>query len=282
MEQKEEWSFEISAHAPWFDLHLKELWEYRGLIWMFVRRNFSTMYKQTILGPLWIFINPLLSTLTFTVVFGRIAHLPTQGVPDFIFYMSSNILWTLFASCLQKVSGTFVGNARLFGKVYFPRLSVPISNILTSFFIFLIQFGLYLVLLVYMMLRGNPIRPNALVLLVPMLWLEIGLLSLGLGTLISAITAKYHDLSVLVGFGLQLWMYASPVVYPVSMVPAEWRTAYLLNPMAPIIETFRAAFLGTGMVPWQFLLIGWVEILALLVLGLTVFGRVERTFLDTV
>lgn len=280
--EKDQWSFVISDRVSWFDFHLKELWEYRNLITMFVKRNFATMYKQTILGPAWIVISPLLSTAMFTIVFGKIANLPTEGVPEFIFYMAANILWMFFSSSMQKVSFTFTGNAHIFGKVYFPRLSVPISNILTNLCNFLIQFAIFSGFLVYLVARGNDIHPNSYMLLTPFLLLELGLLALGLGILISALTAKYHDLSVLVSFGLQLWMYGSPVVYPVSMVPERFAGIFMLNPVAPVIETFRYAFLGSGSIPWMYLGISVLETLVLLLVGMIAFNKVERTFLDTV
>lgn len=280
--EKQDWSFVITSKASWFDLHLKELWEYRNLVTMFVKRNFTTMYKQTILGPLWIIINPLLSTLVFVIVFGKIANIPTEGVPDYIFYMAGNILWIFFSSSLSKISTTFVTNANIFGKVYFPRLSVPISNVLTNLISYLIQFCIFLGFLFYMLIQNADIHPNIYLLLFPFLLLEVGLLSIGVGTLISALTAKYHDLAVLVSFGLQLWMYASPVVYPASVVPEQFRMLYMLNPMASILETFRYGFLGTGSFSWTYLGMGFIIILVLLFAGLVLFNRVEKVFLDTV
>lgn len=280
--EKQDWSFIITSKASWFDLHLKELWEYRNLVTMFVKRNFTTMYKQTILGPLWIIINPLLSTLVFVIVFGKIANIPTEGVPDYIFYMAGNILWIFFSSSLSKIATTFVTNANIFGKVYFPRLSVPISNVLTNLISYLIQFCIFLGFLFYMLIQNADIHPNIYILLFPFLLLEVGLLSIGVGTLISALTAKYHDLAVLVSFGLQLWMYASPVVYPASVVPEQFRMLYMLNPMASILETFRYGFLGTGSFSWGYLGMGFIIILILLFAGLVLFNRVEKVFLDTV
>lgn len=280
--EKQDWSFIITSKASWFDLHLKELWEYRNLVTMFVKRNFTTMYKQTILGPLWIIINPLLSTLVFVIVFGKIANIPTEGVPDYIFYMAGNILWIFFSSSLSKIATTFVTNANIFGKVYFPRLSVPISNVLTNLISYLIQFCIFLGFLFYMLIQNADIHPNIYILLFPFLLLEVGLLSIGVGTLISALTAKYHDLAVLVSFGLQLWMYASPVVYPASVVPEQFRMLYMLNPMASILETFRYGFLGTGSFSWEYLGMGFIIILILLFAGLVLFNRVEKVFLDTV
>lgn len=280
--EKQDWSFVITARAGWLDFRLKELWEYRNLVWMFVKRNFATMYKQTILGPLWIVINPLLSTFVLTIVFGRIANIPTAGVPDYLFYMSGNILWAFFSASLSKVSATLTGNAALFGKVYFPRLAVPLSNVLTNMFSFLIQFCIYLGFLFYMIAQHADIHPNAYALLFPLLLLELGLLAIGFGTMISALTAKYHDLAVLVSFGLQLWMYASPVVYPASVVPAKYEMLYMLNPVAPVLETFRYGFLGCGSISFAWLGVSFLVTGVVLFLGLLLFHRVERVFLDTV
>lgn len=280
--EKQEWSFVISSQAKWFDFRLKELWEYRNLAIMFVKRNLTTMYKQTVLGPLWIIINPLLSTLMFTIVFGKIADISTDGVPDYVFYMAGNILWSFFAASLQKVSATFTSNATLFGKIYFPRLTVPIADVLTQFVSFLLQFIIFVGIVVYVIGKGAGVSPNFHLLLLPLLLLEAGILSIGLGIFISALTAKYHDLAVLVSFGIQLWMYASPVVYPASVVAERYRAIYMLNPMAPMIETLRYGVFGIGDFSWLYLGISIMETIVILLGGLLVFNRVERTFLDTV
>lgn len=280
--EKQKWSFEIGSRTRWFDFHLKELWEYRNLVLMFTKRNFTTMYKQTILGPLWIVLNPLISTLMFTIVFGKIANISTEGVPDYIFYMAGNIVWSFFASSLQKTSVTFTGNAHIFGKVYFPRLAVPISNVLTQVISFLLQFIIFLGFIGYAIIKGADIHLNYHLLLLPLLLMEIGILSVGFGILISALTAKYRDLVVLIGFGLQLWMYGSPVVYPASVVPEKYLAIFKLNPMAPIIETFRYAFLGTGSFSWEWLGISFMETLAVFGVGLVLFNKVEKTFMDIV
>lgn len=277
-----QWSNIIHSTAKWYDFHFRELWDYRNLIGMFVKRNFTTMYKQTILGPLWIIINPLLSSLVFTVVFGKLADIPTQGIPPYIFYMAGNILWILFSGALSKVALTFSSNASIFGKVYFPRLTVPISTVLTSLIQFFVQFSIFSAFLLYMITQHADIHPNVFMLLFPLLLLEIGMLVIGVGTLISALTAKYRDLNALIGFGLQLWMYASPVVYPASVVPGDYLWLYMLNPMAPILETFRYGFLGTGCFSWAALGMSWAVTLGILFVGLLFFYRVERCFLDTV
>lgn len=280
--EKQKWDFEISSETKWFDFHLKELWQYRGLIVMFTKRNFTTMYKQTILGPLWIVIHPLISTLIFTIVFGRIADISTGGVPDYIFYMAGNILWSFFASSLQKTSVTFTGNAHLFGKVYFPRLAAPLSNVLTQLISFSLQFVIFLGFVGYAVTKDAGIHFNYHLLLLPLLLIEMGILSMGLGILISALTARYRDLVVLIEFGLQLWMYASPVVYPASIVPDRYRFIFMLNPMAPMIETFRYGFLGTGSFSWVWLGISFVESIVVLGVGLLLFNKVEKTFMDIV
>lgn len=280
--EKQEWDYVIRSKGKWFDFHGKELWEYRNLITMFVKRNLSTMYKQTILGPLWIVIHPLISTFMFTIVFGRIADISTDGIPDYVFYMAGNLLWSFFATSLQQISGTFTANATLFGKVYFPRLTVPISNVITQLVSFGLQFLIFIGMLGYVMAKGATVRPNLVALLIPVVLLLAGCLSVGLGVLISALTAKYHDLNVLVGFGIQLWMYASPVVYPASVVSQRYRQIYMWNPMAPLIETIRYGLFGAGEFSWISLLISAIEIMVIFVAGLLLFYRVERNFLDTV
>jgi len=271
----------IRPKASLFDLKLGELFSSRELIWLFVKRDFSAMYKQTILGPLWFIISPLITTLIFTIVFGNIANLPTDEAPDFLFYMSSNIVWTYFATCLSKNSNTFVSNARLFGKVYFPRLITPISTTISAMINFGVQFIMYLCFVIYYTCVGA-ISPNAYILITPVLIITCALLSIGLGIIVSSLTTKYRDLSVLVGFGITLWMYLSPVVYPASQIDASLLPLFMLNPMAPIIEAFRYAFLGAGMFSWGYLGISFLTTLVVLTVGIVLFGKVERTFMDTI
>ena len=272
----------VSSKQKWFSVNLKEIWKYRDLIILFVKRDLTTNYKQTVLGPLWIIINPLLSTTVFTVIFGVIAGIPTDGTPQFLFYMSGNILWNFFSSCLNRASGTFLGNARLFGKVYFPRLVMPISAILYNLINFLLQTAVYVILVIVYSLLGANVHPNLLIILAPFLVLQTALLSTGMGLIISSITTKYRDLNVLVSFGVSLLMYITPVVYPISRVPENFRWLMLLNPVAPIVETYRCAFLGSGSFEWQFLLISLAVTLALLFWGVIVFNKVEKNFIDTV
>ncbi len=240
-------------------------------------------YKQTILGPLWYLIQPLLTTITFTVIFGRIASLPTDGLPEFLFYMSGTVIWSYFAECLNKTSNTFVQNAHLFGKVYFPRMAVPVSILISNLITFLMQFVLFLGFVVFFALRGTPIRMNlAWVALSPLLVMMMAGLGLGFGIIISSLTTKYRDLRFLVQFGVQLLMYATPVIYPVSSIPARFQPLLQANPMTPIVEAFRFAFLGAGTVNAGQLLYSFVFMIVLVFLGAVIFNRVEQTFMDTV
>ena len=280
--QDADWDMVIRPQAPWYDLRLGELWRARELIALFVWRDFVAVYKQTILGPLWYLIQPLLTTLTFTVIFGNIAKLPTDGLPPFLFYMSGNVIWGYFAQCLTGTSNTFVGNAGLFGKVYFPRLAVPVSILISNLIRFGIQFALFLAFLAYFMLAGAGVQPNAGVLLTPFLLLLMAGMGLGFGILISAMTTRYRDLQFLVSFGVQLWMYATSVIYPLSFVPEQYRWLVLLNPLTPVIEAFRWAYLGSGTVTVGLLAYSAAFTAVILVAGLMVFHRTERTFMDTV
>ena len=240
------WSLIIQPHRSLLDLHLGDLWRYRDLIMLFVWRDFVSVYKQTILGPIWYLIQPLLTTITFTVIFGNIAKLPTDGLPQFLFYMSGTVIWTYFADCLTKTSNTFVNNANLFGKVYFPRLAVPVSILFSNMITFGIQFAFFLVFMGFFALQGSSIHPNLWILFSPVLILMMAGLGLGLGIIISSLTTKYRDLRFLVQFGVQLLMYATPVIYPASSIPERFQFLIQANPMTPIVETFRYAFLGAG------------------------------------
>jgi len=288
MDQKKKWLAVIRPKTGWFDIDLKEVWRYRDLVKMFVKRDFVTFYKQTVLGPLWFIINPVLTTLVFTVVFGGIAGLAPGGVPSFLFYMAGNTVWAYFATCLTNTSSTFTANANIFGKVYFPRLTMPISTVVFALISFGVQFVLFIILLVIMMLSGAAVAPNLWILLTPLLILEMAMLGLGVGIIVSSLTTKYRDLQMLVAFGVQLWMYATPVVYDYATVKAmanvpQWlKTAYMLNPMAPIVETFRYAYLGVGAPQPMYLAISAVTTLVLLAIGVILFSRVEKTFMDTV
>ena len=279
---EKDWDLIIEPRRSLLDLRIGELWQYRDLVMLFVRRDFVAAYKQTILGPLWYLIQPLLTTITFTVIFGQIAELPTDGLPQFLFYMSGTVLWSYFADCLTKTSNTFVANSQLFGKVYFPRLAVPISILISNLITFAMQFGFFLLFVGYFALRGAQIHPNLWMLAFPLLLLIMAGLGLGLGVLISALTTKYRDLRFLVSFGVSLLMYATPVIYPASSVPERFQLLIRLNPVPPIVETFRYGFLGSGSVSAWGLVYSVVFMLAAVALGAVVFNRVEATFMDTV
>lgn len=279
---EEKWTTVLKPYTKWYELNLKELAAYKDLIFLFVKRNYTTRYKQTILGPLWLIINPLFTTFMFAIVFGGIAKIPTEGVPSLLFYLAGNILWTYFAMCINQTSGTFVNNAAILGKVYFPRLVMPISTVLTGLLDFCIQFMLFLVIAAIYALTGQAIQVNLWILLLPVLVLQIAVLGMGLGIIVSSMTTKYRDLNVLVTFGVQLWMYASPVVYPLSQIPEKYRFLYLLNPVAPVITIFRYAFLGIGEIPFLSWGISWIVTLVIFAVGAILFNKVEKTFMDTV
>ncbi len=275
------WDLVIRPHRKWFDLKLGELWHYRDLVMLFVRRDFVSLYKQTILGPLWYLIQPLLTTITFTIVFGRIAKLSTDGLPQFLFYMSGTVIWTYFASCLTKTSETFVHNAQLFGKVYFPRLAVPVSILISNLIAFSIQFIFFLAFMGYFALRGAQLHPNWWIFATPLLLLLMAGLALGFGTIVLALTTKYRDLRFLVQFGVQLLMYATAVVYPVSAIPARFQPLLRANPMTSVIEAFRYAFLGAGTVSLGGLAYSFGFMVVIVAVGAVIFNRVEATFVDT-
>lgn len=272
----------ISSRHRLLDLKLKEVWEYRDLIVLFTRRSFSVSFKQTILGPLWLFINPLLSSLMYMIVFGNIAKLGTDGIPQLPFYLSGTALWGYFSVCVTNNASTFTGNANLFGKVYFPRLAVPVSNVLSAAIRFLIQMLMVVALLIYYIILGAlPLRPLALFVL-PAILLWFGLLGMGVGILISSMTTKYRDLGVLVGFGVQLWMYGTPVVYPLSTIEGTLKTLVLVNPVSAPVELFRVAVFGSGGVPAWSVALSLGLTLAVTFFGIMVFNKVERNFMDTV
>ncbi len=273
----------ISSQRRWFDLNLKEVWRYRDLIALFTRRSFVVTYKQTVLGPTWIFLNPLISSIIYAFVFGGIAGIGTDGVPQILFYLCGNAVWGFFASCVNSNAHTFTANAGVFGKVYFPRLTTPISNVLASVIRFGVQMILVLVFLVYYVAVGA-VAPNWWAcLLIPVVLLHLGLLGLGFGVIISSLTTKYRDLSILVTFGVQLWMYATPVVYPLSQLgDGIMKTVLLINPVTAPVEMFRYAVLGRGTVMPEYLALSWGITLLVAVFGIMLFNRVEKTFMDTV
>jgi len=280
--QDQDWDLIIEPRRAWWDLRLGQVWRYRDLIMLFVWRDFVSTYKQTILGPLWYLIQPIITTLVFTVIFGNIANLPTDGLPRFLFYMSGTVIWTYFSGCLKKTSNTFAANAGLFGKVYFPRLAIPIADLISNLFTFAIQFTLFLAFLAYFMLSGADVYVTTWALLLPVLIFLMAGLGLGFGIIVSSLTTKYRDLRYLVGFGMQLWMYATPVIYPASTIPEEWQWVLNVNPIAPVVEAFRYAFLGAGSPSWGGLAYSFTFMLAVFTIGVLIFNRVESTFMDTV
>jgi lipopolysaccharide transport system permease protein len=277
------WSLVIRPQNRLFDLHLEDVWRYRDLLWMFVRRDFVAVYKQTILGPLWFFIQPLLTTLIFTVIFSGVAQIPTDGFPAMLFYLAGMTPWSYFSSCLAKTSNTFLANAGIFGKVYFPRLIVPLSIVVSTMIQFGIQFLLFIAVLIYFKVTGANVSPQWgwIVVLTPVLVLLMATLGLGAGIVVSSLTTKYRDFTFLVGFGVQLMMYATPVIFPMSVVPDRYRWLIQLNPMTAPIETFRAIFLG-GPIPWSALGFSTALTAALLIVGIVIFNKVEKSFMDTV
>jgi lipopolysaccharide transport system permease protein len=277
-----DWDMVIGPQRNLLDLRLRELWHSRDLIMLFVRRDFVSVYKQTILGPLWYLIQPLLTTIVFTVIFGNIAKLPTDGLPSFLFYMSGTVIFTYFASSMTKISDTFVANANMFGKVYFSRLAVPVSVLISSLIAFVIQFGFFLVFMAYFALRGTPLHPNWWVLLTPVLLLMMAGLGLGFGIIVSAMTTKYRDLRFLIQFGVQLLQYATPVIYPLSSMSPKYQALIRLNPLTSIIEAFRYGFLGSGSVNFLQLGYSFAIMLIAIIIGVIIFNRVEATFMDTV
>ena len=277
----------IQPKNGWFDLHLKELLQYRDLVFLFVKRNFVSQYKQTVLGPLWAIIQPLLTTVVFTLVFGNIAGLSADGVPSFIFYLSGTILWTYFNQCLTQTANTFVANSATMGKVYFPRLVMPVSTVMSNLISLAIQFMFMVIFLVYYTVTNQGCHPNLYILMTPLVILQLALLSLGCGIIISALTTKYRDLAMVVSFGTQLWMYASPIAYDMNSMAVfapggKYHALYMLNPITPIVNLFRYAYLGLGNMDWTFYGISWVITLVVLFIGILLFSKVEKTFMDTV
>ena len=273
----------IEPQRRLFDLHLRDLWRYRDLVLLFVRRDFVAVYKQTILGPLWYLIQPIFTTVIFTFIFGSIAKLSTDGLPQFLFYMSGTVVWSYFADCLTKTSDTFVNNYQLFGKVYFPRLAVPVAILISSLITFLIQFALFLAFIVFFLVRGTALQFNwHWIAAAPILIFIMAGLGLGLGITVSSLTTKYRDLRFLVQFGVQLLMYATPVIYPVSSIPLRFQWIILANPMTPIVETFRYAFLGAGDANIGHLLYSFGFMVVVVIIGSIIFNRIEQTFMDTV
>lgn len=283
MQQEKEWDLVIKPRNKWYQLDLKSIWHYKDLLLLLVRRDFVAVYKQTILGPLWLFIQPVITTLIYVVIFGNIARLSTDGIPPPLFYLSGITLWTYFADCLNKTSNTFVSNAGVFGKVYFPRLVMPLSVLISNLVKLGIQMTLFIIIWMYFILKGSDINPNYThMTFVPLLILIMAGLGLGFGILISSLTTKYRDLVFLVGFGVQLLMYATPIVYPLSIVPEKYKIYILLNPVTSITESFKFIFLGIGNWNWHALLYSITFMCIVVLLSLIVFKKTEKSFMDTV
>ena len=277
----------ITPKTGWFDVDLKEVWDYRDLILLFVKRNFVSQYKQTILGPAWAFIQPFLTTIVFTLIFGNIAGLAPDGIPSFVFYFSGTILWQYFSGCLSTTANTFVANAGTMGKVYYPRIVMPISTVLSQLISFGIQYSFLVIFVAYFALTSQNVNPNWGILMTPVLLMQLATLSMGFGIIISSVTTKYRDLAKLVGFGVQLWMYGSPVAYDMFGMAAfapggKWHTLYMCNPVTSLINIFRYGYLGFGQIEWNFYCIGWGSTLVVLFFGVILFSHVEKTFMDTV
>ena len=273
----------ITAKKKRFELNLKEVWQYRDLIWLFTKRSFQVTYKQTILGPAWIFINPIFTSIIYTFVFGRVAGMSTDGLPQILFYLCGTAGWGFFATSITSNASTFTANAGVFGKVYFPRLTVPISHVLSAVIKFAIQMIIVIGVLVYYVIRGE-VHPHwGAWLLIPVVLIHFGLLGMGLGIIISSMTTKYRDLTVLVGFGVQLLMYATPVVYPLSQLgEGTLKTLMMINPITAPMEILRYAVLGKGTIVPLYVGISWAITLIVVIFGIMIFNRVEKNFMDTV
>ncbi len=280
---KENRTLIIKPHEKLWHVDLGEIWRYRDLIQLFVKRNIVVQYKQTILGPLWYVIQPILTVIMNMVVFGGIAKMSTDGVPQALFYLAGNVCWFYFSDCLNQTSNTFITNQHMFGKVYFPRLVVPIATVLSNLLRFGIQLGLFVVIYLYFLLNGSDIHLTWAIVLIPLFIVMLAGFGLGFGILVSSMTTKYRDLSILFTFIVQLWMYATPIVYPISMVQeGTLRTLIMANPMTSIIEAFKYATLGQGYFSWWALGYSFTFMCILLVLGIVIFNKVQRSFMDTV
>lgn len=280
-ETQQQWTETIESDHSLFDLKLKQVWKYKDLVYMFVKRDFISGFKQTILGPLWFFINPIFTTIVYLVIFGGIANLSTDGAPKVLFYLAGVTLWNYFSSCLTGTSNTFSGNAGIFGKVYFPRLVTPISVVISNLLRFGVQFSLFLIAFLYYWVKGE-VQPNLWLLATPILIILMAAFALGMGMIFSALTTKYRDLQMLLGFGVSLYMYATPVIYPVSALPKSIQPYAAWNPLTGIFECFKYGWLGVGDFSPMMLVLSSVIIFALLAIGTVIFNKVEKSFMDTV
>lgn len=284
---EQKWTTVVKAENKLFDIDIKGLKNCKDLILLLVRRTFVAKYKQTVLGPAWAVIQPFFTTVVYSVFFGNIAGLGPKGVPNFVFYLSGTIVWTLFSHCLTETSNTFSGNAGILGKVYFPRLVMPISTAISQFIGFFIQFVFLLCFLVFYCVTDAGVKPNLLIALTPLVLIQLAVLGMGFGMIVSSLTTKYRDLKMVVGFGVSLWSYCSPVAYDMfsrsQLMPgSSLYNLYMLNPVTPVINLFRYAFLGSGEVDWLFYAISWVTTLVVAVVGALMFSKSEKTFMDTV
>lgn len=279
---KQIWDKTIESSHKLLDLRLKQVWDYRDLVYLFVKRDFITYYKQTIFGPLWYLFQPILSTVMYILIFGQLAQIGTDEIPQTLFYFSGTMLWTYFSSSLVKTSNTFIENKAIFGKVYFPRLTVPIASAISLIMKLLIQFALFVLVYIFYLFKGANVQPSPRMLLFPFIVLWIGLLATGLGMIISAITTKYRDLVMVLEYFVSLWMYATPVVYPLSEVPEKLRILFYINPISAPIEMFRICFFGAGYVPVLCIVSSITCTILFLFVGLILFNRNERTFVDVI
>ena len=277
------WDKIIDSKKSKFIFNLYEIIQYKDLIKFFIKRDFVVFYKQTILGPLWYVIQPLVNTIVFTVIFGNLAKIPTDGNPPFLFYLSGTVIWSYFAICLTTTSRTFLTNAHIFGKVYFPRVSVPISNVIFSLVQFFLQFIIFLFFYIYFFTNGTSLNINInLLVILPLLLLQTALLGLGFGLLISSLTTKYRDLNFVMDFFVQLWMFATPIVYPLSLVPDNYKLIIAINPMTSVVETFRKIFFDNSAIQIEHIIISLLVTIIIFILGIINFNRVERNFMDTI
>jgi len=281
LEQQQTWTETIESKHGLLDLKLKEVWRYRDLVYMFVKRDFVSGFKQTILGPIWFFINPIFTTVVYLIVFGNIANLPTDGAPKILFYLAGVTLWNYFSACLTGTSNVFAGNAAIFGKVYFPRLVMPLTIVISNLMRFGVQMGLFLAVFIYYFAKGE-VQPNLWILATPFLIVLMAAFALGMGMIFSSLTTKYRDVQMLLGFGVSLFMYVTPVIYPISALPAKFKAIAYYNPLSGIFECFKYAWLGAGEFSGSMLLISTFIIFALLAVGTVIFNKVEKGFMDTV
>lgn len=279
---EQNWDIVIKPKANWFHIPVSDIWNYRDLLSLFVRRDFVAIYKQTVLGPLWFIIQPVLTTITFVLIFGKVAKLPTDGAPPILFYMSGLTIWNFFSTSLSKTSITFTTNAPIFGKVYFPRLVAPLSTVIINLFHFLIQFAVLIVIMIYYGFAGFQFHFNTATALLPVIMVFVGLLSLGLGLIISSLTTRYRDFVFLITFAIQLLMYATPVIYSLAFVPAKYKMIILANPVSGFVETFRFGVLGTGVFDWSYLAYSVISTTVLLIIGIFLFNRAEKSFMDVI